>query len=128
MTTPKLPPPPRSPQNSSGFSSADVLTTRPSAVTTSAPIRLSQVKPSFRSSQPLPLPRARPAMPVSGTRPPVTASPCSWVAASNSPQLSPASARTVRAAGSTSMPFMPRMSTTSPPSTTAAPVTPCPPP
>ena len=36
VTTPKLPPPPRSPQNSSGFSSADAVTTRPSAVTTSA--------------------------------------------------------------------------------------------
>ena len=74
---PKLPPPPRSPQKRSAFSVSDATTLRPSAVTTSASIRLSQVNPNLRSSQPLPLPSARPAIPVSGTRPPVTASPCS---------------------------------------------------
>jgi hypothetical protein len=37
--------------------------------------RLSQVSPNFRSSQPLPLPRVRPAMPVWVTRPPVVARP-----------------------------------------------------
>ena len=42
---PKLPPPPRSPQSSSGFSSALACTSCPSAVTTSAPTRLSQVRP-----------------------------------------------------------------------------------
>ena len=36
VTTPKFPPPPRSPQNRSGFSSALARTTLPSAVTTSA--------------------------------------------------------------------------------------------
>ena len=41
VTTPKLPPPPRRPQNSSAFSSSLACTSRPSAVTTSAPIRLS---------------------------------------------------------------------------------------
>ena len=128
MTIPKLPPPPRRAQNRSAFSVAVAFTTVPSAVTISAPIRLSHVKPSLRSSQPLPLPSASPTMPVSGTRPPVTASPCSCVAASNSPQLSPASARTVRASGSTAIAFMPRMSIIRPSSITAAPVTLCPPP
>ena len=47
VTMPKLPPPPRRPQNSSGFSSADAITLRPSAVTTSAFTRLSQVKPEL---------------------------------------------------------------------------------
>ena len=51
-------------------------TSRPSAVTTSALIRLSQTKPNLRSSHPLPLPSARPAMPVVGLRPPVIARPC----------------------------------------------------
>ena len=128
MTIPKLPPPPRRAQNRSAFSVAVAFTTVPSAVTISAPIRLSHVKPSLRSSQPLPLPSASPMMPVSGTRPPVTASPCSCVAASNSPQLSPASARTVRASGSTAIAFMPRMSIIRPSSITAAPVTLWPPP
>ena len=63
---------------------------RPSAVTTSAAMRLSHTNPNLRSSQPLPLPSARPAMPVVETRPPVTARPCSCVAASNSPHVSAA--------------------------------------
>ena len=45
LTTPKLPPPPRSPQKRSGFSSALAVSTRPSAVTTSAERRLSQARP-----------------------------------------------------------------------------------
>src|SRR3954454_6083893 len=81
VTMPKLPPPPRNAQNRSGFSVSDAVTMRPSAVTTSAATRLSQTKPSLRSSQPLPLPRARPAMPVVETRPPVMARPCSRGAA-----------------------------------------------
>ena len=87
VTTPKLPPPPRRPQNRSGFSSALARTTLPSAVTTSAESRLSHVTPYIRSSQPLPLPSARPPTPVSDTRPPVTARPCSCVAASMWPQV-----------------------------------------
>lgn len=43
VTTPKLPPPPLRPQKRSGFSSSLATTSRPSAVTTSASIRLSQV-------------------------------------------------------------------------------------
>ena len=45
VTTPKFAPAPRRPQSSSGFSSSLAVTTRPSAVTTSAEIRLSQAKP-----------------------------------------------------------------------------------
>src|SRR3546814_5666200 len=43
-------------------------TQRPSAVTTSAESRLSQLSPYLRVSQPYPPPRVRPAMPVSLTR------------------------------------------------------------
>src|SRR3989304_2311075 len=89
VTMPKLPPPPRRPQNRSAFSSSLAWTTSPSARTTSAPIMLSTVYPSLRSSQPEPLPSVSPAMPVVGMRPPGMASPCSWVAASNSPQFTP---------------------------------------
>ena len=52
VTTPKLPPPPRSAQNRSGCSSALAVSTSPSAVTTSNEMTLSQVSPCFRTSQP----------------------------------------------------------------------------
>ena len=80
MTTPKLPPPPRSPQKRSAFSSALARTVCPSAVTTSAASRLSQVRPYLRISQPMPPPSVRPAMPVWEICPPVTARPWAWVA------------------------------------------------
>ena len=51
---------------------------------------------SLRSSQPEPPPSVKPATPVVDTRPPVVASPCSCVAASNSPQVTPAPQRAVR--------------------------------
>ena len=89
VTTPKLPPPPRSAQNRSLFSSALAWTRRPSAVTTSAPTRLSQVRPCLRSSQPMPPPRVKPPSPVVETRPPVTASPNAWVSWSKSAQVAP---------------------------------------
>ena len=63
-TTPKLPPPPRIAQKRSGFSSALARRRLPSAVTTSAAIRLSMVMPNLRLVQPKPPPRVRPAMPV----------------------------------------------------------------
>ena len=77
VTTPKLPPPPRMPQKSSGFSTSDTVISSPSAVTSWTERRLSQVSPSFRSSHPEPLPSASPATPVVDMRPPVMASPCS---------------------------------------------------
>ena len=64
VTTPKFPPPPRVPQNSSSFSDSDAVRIWPSAVTISIDRRLSQVSPHFRSIQPEPLPRASPAIPV----------------------------------------------------------------
>ena len=64
MTTPKLPPPPRSAQNSSGFSSALARACVPSARTTSASIRLSIVSPCLRERWPMPPPRVRPPTPV----------------------------------------------------------------
>ena len=45
VTTPKLPPPPRSAQNRSAFSFSLAVRTRPSAVTTSAERRLSIDRP-----------------------------------------------------------------------------------
>ena len=100
----------------------------PSAVTISAEIRFSTVWPQRRSNHPEPPPSASPPRPVVETRPPVTARPWAWVAASSSPQVSPASARQVRVPGSTSMPFMGRRSIVTPSSQTAFPVTLWPPP
>ena len=54
VTTPKLPPPPRMPQKRSGFSSALALTNLPSAVTTSAAMRLSTERPYLRLIHPKP--------------------------------------------------------------------------
>ena len=89
VTTPKLPPPPRSAHSSSGFSVAEARTRSPSAVTSSAASRLSQARPCLRSSQPEPPPSVRPATPVLDTRPPVVASPCSWVARSTCAHVAP---------------------------------------
>src|SRR5690606_16790150 len=93
VATPKLPPPPCNPQNSSGFSSSLAVTWRPSAVTRSTDTRLSQARPCERSSQPDPPPSVKSATPVVETRPPVVASPCSWAARSNSPHVTPAPTR-----------------------------------
>ena len=87
---PKLPPPPRSPQNRSGCSWSLAVRNRPSAVTTSADSRLSQVSPYLRCSQPMPPPSVSPAIPVVETAPPVVASPNACVSRSNSPQVRPA--------------------------------------
>ena len=69
-----------------------------------------------------------PRCPVVEIAPPVTARPCAAVASLSSAQLSPPSARTVRAAGSTSMPFISARSIITPPSATARPATLWPPP
>ena len=75
VTTPKLPPPPRSAQKRSGCSSALAVTTSPSAVTTSNDRTLSQVSPYLRASQPTPPPKVSPAIPVLETTPAGTARP-----------------------------------------------------
>ena len=121
---PKLPPPPRIAQKRSGFSSSLAVTISPSAVTRSAETRLSTVAPYFRISQPIPPPSVSPAIPVWVTMPPTVASPKSCVSRSSSPQSTPASARAVRAVGSTRMPFIGERSITSPPSQSAWPPTP----
>ena len=70
VTTPNWPPPaPRRPQNRSGSWSWSQSTTLPSASTTCAPTRRSQVSPCLRPSRPIPPPRVRPAMPTVGPHP-----------------------------------------------------------
>ena len=101
VTIPKLPPPPRSPQNSSGFSSALARTTSPSAVTTSYDTTLSQASPNRRASQPIPPPSVSPPTPVCETFPAVVASPCSCAALSSSPSSRAALDPGPLAAGST---------------------------
>src|SRR5215472_7143279 len=122
VTTPKLPPPPRSPQKSSEFCLALAVSNLPSAVTTSADRRLSQLRPCFPCSQPSPPPRVSPAIPVVETTPPVLARPKACVSRLYSPQVSPASARAVRLRGSTLTLFIGDRSTIRPPSQTALPV------
>jgi hypothetical protein len=54
VTIPKLPPPPRIAQNSSGFCAALACTTSALAVTTSAATTLSRASPYFLTFQPMP--------------------------------------------------------------------------
>ncbi len=125
---PKLPPPPRIAQKRSGFSPALARHTLPSAITISADRRLSSASPYFGISQPMPPPSVRPAMPVLATTPPVVASPCSCVSRFSSFHNTPPCARTVRAAGSTWMPFIGARSIIRPASMAAFPATLWPPP
>src|SRR5215211_7131712 len=73
VTMPKLPPPPRSPQKSSGFSVSLALTSSPSAVTRSTDRSWSMVSPYLRISQLIPPPKASPESPVCVTMPDGTA-------------------------------------------------------
>ena len=68
-------------------------------------------------------PRCVTGRPVSETTPPVVARPKAWVSQSNSPHLTPPSARTVRRPGSTRTPFIRARSMTMPPSQTELPAT-----
>src|SRR6266536_335776 len=101
VTTPKLPPPPRSAQNSSGCWSRLAVRIAPSAVTASTSARLSTVKPKRRARYPQPPPRVRPATPVSDTNPSTVASPWAWVAWSTSPSRQPGPTWATLAWGST---------------------------
>ena len=76
---------------------------------------------SARERWPMPPPRVSPPTPVVDTIPLGVASPKAWVAWSTSPQVQPPSTRTVRAAGSTWMPFIGERSMTSPSSTVPKP-------
>ena len=125
---PKLPPPPRSPQNRSAFSASFAWTRQPSAVTTSAATRLSHARPCRRINQPMPPPRVKPPIPVDDTRPPVVASPYACVSWSTSAQTAPPPTVARRASGSTRTPFMGERSITSPPSQVEKPATLWPPP
>ena len=86
------------------------------------------VRPAFGFSQPMPPPRVRPATPVWPTVPAGTARPWAWVAASSSPSEAPGPTTARRAAGSTRTSFMRPRSIISPPSVTANPEAPWPPP
>ena len=128
VTMPKFPPPPRRPQCRSGCSSALAVRMSPSAVTTCADSRLSQLSPCFRRCQPMPPERVSPATPVSETIPTGTASPWACVAASRSPSVAPPAARAVPRAGSTSTSRIRDRSITRPSSTVPVPATLWPPP
>ena len=64
VTTPKLPPPPRSPQKRSAFSLSEACTMEPSAVTTWHERSASIARPVLRIRWPIPPPSVSPAMPV----------------------------------------------------------------
>ena len=99
VTMPKLPPPPRRPQNRSAFSSSLATTNSPSAVTTSHERRASMERPNLRMRWPMPPPRVRPPMPVWLTKPPVAASPKAWASRSRWALRQPPWAWIVRAFG-----------------------------
>src|SRR4029453_9176904 len=101
VTTPKFPPPPRSAQYRSEFSSALALTKLPLANTTSAERRLSILNPHFRVRCPTPPPRVNPPTPVVEIIPLGVAIPKTCVAWCTSPQGHPPPTVTVRAAGPT---------------------------
>src|SRR5579862_421639 len=96
LTTPKLPPPPRNAQNNSEFSFSLQRTNEPSAVTTSAPITLSQDIPKRLVSHPVPPPKISPEAPVCETTPAGKTSPASCVAVSIDPNKQPPAAQARR--------------------------------
>jgi hypothetical protein len=63
VTTPKLAPAPRRPQNRSGFDVADTLIRSPVAVTRSAETSASATRPNVPCRYPIPAPRAVPVYP-----------------------------------------------------------------
>ena len=123
VTMPKLPPPPRSAQNSSGWESADTSITSPLARTSSRETKLSQVSPCLRENQPMPPPRARPPTPVSDMMPAGTMSRCGAVAASTSPRRHPPPTWTSLRSASTVTSRSPLRSMVRPPSDMALPAT-----
>ena len=128
VATPKLPPAPRRPQSSSAFSSSLAWTTSPSGVTSSAPTRLSQVRPYCAVRWPIPPPRVSPHTPVEPTTPPGVTSPKACVAGSKSSQVEPPAAWAIRASPSTSTLRSSERSITRPPSRTQCPAGLWPPP
>jgi hypothetical protein len=91
VTTPRLPPPaPRSAQNSSWSWWSSQSTTRPSASTTRAASRWSQVSPCVRPRIPSPPPSVSPAIPTVGPQPAGMVSSCAASASYTSPSRAPA--------------------------------------
>ena len=101
VTTPKLPPPPRVPQKSSGFSSALACTMSPLAVTMSTLRTLSSARPKRRATRPKPPPSVRPPTPVCETVPAVVTRPYAIVSLSMSPSRLPPATRAIFVFGST---------------------------
>src|SRR5581483_1049059 len=116
VTMPKLPPPPRSAQKSSGCEPALTSITSPLARTSSSETKLSQVRPCLRENQPMPPPSARPPTPVSDMIPAATISLCGAVAASTSPRRQPPPTCTSLRSGSTVTSRRPDRSMVRPPS------------
>ena len=116
VTTPKLPPPPRTAQKRSGLRCSLAVTIRPSAVTSSTETRLSIVRPCLRTSQPIPPPSVRPASPTLPVSPNGVASPWAAAAVVYSPAVRPGWAQARRRSGSMWRPFIAERSTTRPPS------------
>ena len=106
VTMPKFEPAPRSAQNNSGFSWADVILISPSGVTISALRTLSAANPYFRDRRPTPPLKLYPAMPTPGKLPANGANPWGAAAAITSANLAPAPAVTVRAEGSMATSFI----------------------
>jgi hypothetical protein len=128
VAIPKLPPPPRRPQNSSGSLSASTRSCSPPAVTRSTATRLSTVSPCLRIRWPSPPPSVSPPTPVWLMTPPVVASPCGAVARSKSDQSAPPATRAARLWGSTRTDLISERSIITPLSQTESPATEWPPP
>ena len=126
---PKLPPPPRSPQNSSGSCAASTLPelavggdqVDATQVVDGQAVLAHQVAEAAAEGQ-----AADPG--VADRCPPVVARPYACVARSSSPQSTPPAARAVRRAGSTRIAFISDRSIITPSSQTAYPATEWPPP
>ena len=116
VTTPKLPPPPRSPQNRSAVIGPSARTRRPSAVTHVSADQVVARESVRPMSQPMPPPSVSPAMPV-GERCPSSSRgrALSWLRRSRASVQPPSRARDAFVA-STSMRFIGERSMTSPPS------------
>ena len=95
VTTPKFPPPPRSAQNRSAWSSAVARTSAPSGVTSSIAVTLFAARPCLRESQLRPPPSVYPTTPTSGEEPESGKRPCGVAASLTSSHSVPACTRAV---------------------------------
>ncbi len=125
---PKLPPPPRTAQNKSGWVFSSASNTCPLASTISTESRLSTDSPCVAISHPIPPPRVRPPTPVVEMMPPVVASPWAQVASFTRPQVAPPPTWATRVWLSIVISLIGERSIIKPPSTTLRPAMLCPPP